>query len=47
MDLLPYLEPVWQAQLAHAVGHLGLIGALPRISGATHRDRRLGRIGES
>lgn len=31
--LLPYLEPAWRAQLAHAVGHVGLIGALRRISG--------------
>ena len=33
LDLLPYLEPAWRAQLAHAVGHLGLIGALRRITG--------------
>ena len=33
LDLLPYLEPGWRAQLAHAVGHVGLIGALRRISG--------------
>jgi hypothetical protein len=42
LDLLPYLEPAWRAQLAHAVRHVGLIGALRRISGegsATH-DRR-------
>ena len=26
LDLLPFLEPVWRAQLAHAVGHVGLIG---------------------
>jgi hypothetical protein len=32
LDLLPYLEPAWRAQLAHAVGHAGLIGALRRIS---------------
>jgi hypothetical protein len=36
LDLLPYLEPAWRAQLAHAVGHVGLIGALRRIS-ATRR----------
>ena len=36
LDLLPYLEPAWRAQIAHAVGHVGLIGALRRISG---RDR--------
>ena len=35
LDLLPHLEPEWRAQLAHAVGHVGLIGALRRISGAT------------
>jgi hypothetical protein len=46
LDLLPYLEPAWRTQLAHAVGHVGLIGALRRISGATDRDRRLGGIGE-
>jgi hypothetical protein len=33
LDLLPYLEPAWRAQLAHAVGHAGLIGALRRIGG--------------
>lgn len=33
LDLLPYLEPGWRAQLAHAVGHVGLIGALRRIRG--------------
>ena len=33
LDLLPHLEPAWRAQLAHAVGHLGLIGALRRVSG--------------
>jgi hypothetical protein len=33
VDLLPYLEPAWRPQLAHAVGHVGPIGALRRISG--------------
>lgn len=33
LDLLPHLEPAWRAQLAHAVGHVGLIGALRRIGG--------------
>ncbi len=33
LDLLPYLEPAWRAQLAHAVGHVGLIAALRRITG--------------
>ena len=32
LDLLAHLEPAWRAQLAHAVGHVGLIGALRRIS---------------
>jgi len=33
LDLLPYLEPAYRAQVAHAVGHVGLIGALRRIGG--------------
>jgi hypothetical protein len=33
LDPLPYLEPGWRPQLAHAVGHVGLIAALRRISG--------------
>ena len=33
LDLLPHLEPAWRSQLAHAVGHVGMIGALRRISG--------------
>ena len=33
LDLLPYLEPAWRSQLAHAVGHVGLITALRRING--------------
>ena len=33
LDLLPYLEPGFRAQVAHAVGHVGLIGALQRICG--------------
>jgi hypothetical protein len=36
LDLLPYLEPGSREQVAHAVGHVGLIAALRRISG---RDR--------
>jgi hypothetical protein len=38
LDLLPYLERAWRAQLAHAVGHVGLIGALRRISGMRGRS---------
>ena len=37
LDLLPHLEPTWRAQLAHAVRHVGLIGALRRISGDAAR----------
>jgi hypothetical protein len=33
LDLLPYLEPGWRAQLAHAVAHVGLVSALRRIGG--------------
>ena len=33
LDLLPHLEPAGRAQVAHAVGHVGLIAALRRISG--------------
>jgi hypothetical protein len=43
LDLLPYLEPAWRAQLAHAVGHVGLIGALRRISGTRSAPERPGR----
>lgn len=35
LDLLPHLEPGYRAQLAHAVGHVGLITALRRISGGS------------
>jgi hypothetical protein len=34
LDLLPHLEPVYRAQVAHAVGHVGLIGALRRLTGS-------------
>jgi hypothetical protein len=43
LDLLPYLEPAYRAQVAHAVGHVGLIGALRRISGS-HRDSNSGAL---
>ena len=39
LDLLPYLEPGWRPQLAHAVGHVGLIGALRRMSGGRQDPR--------
>jgi len=32
LDLLPYLEPCWRVELAHAVLHLGLIGAYRRLT---------------
>jgi len=32
LDLLPHLEPCWRAELAHALGHLGLIGLLERVT---------------
>jgi hypothetical protein len=38
LDLLPYLEPEWRAPLAHAVGHVGLIGALRRIAATRRTD---------
>jgi hypothetical protein len=37
LDLLPYVAPAWRTQLAHAVGHVGLVGALRRISGSRWR----------
>jgi hypothetical protein len=33
LDLVPHLEPHHRAEAAHAVGHLGLVGALRRLSG--------------
>jgi hypothetical protein len=33
LELLPYLEPRWRAEVAHAVMHLGLIGAYRRLDG--------------
>ena len=42
LDLLPFLEPGCRAQLAHAVGHVGLIGALRRISGTRREPARGG-----
>jgi hypothetical protein len=42
LDLLAHLEPGWRAQLAHAVGHVGLIGALRRISGDRQATNAIG-----
>ena len=33
LDLLPHLEPRFRAEIAHAVGHLGLISAYRRLTG--------------
>jgi hypothetical protein len=33
LDLLPYLEPRYRAELAHGLLHLGLLGLLGQISG--------------
>ena len=32
LELLPHLEPRWRAEVAHAVVHLGLIGAMRRLA---------------
>ena len=32
LELLPHLEPDWRAEVAHAVEHLGLIGAVRRLA---------------
>jgi hypothetical protein len=32
LELLPYLEPRWRTEVAHAVMHLGLIGACRRLT---------------
>ena len=31
LDLVAHLEPRWRREVAHAVGHLGLVGALRRV----------------
>ena len=33
LDLVAHLEPDWRAEVAHAVGHVGLLRALRRLSG--------------
>jgi len=33
LDLVPFLEPDHRREVGHAVGHLGLLGALRRLSG--------------
>jgi hypothetical protein len=34
LDLVAYLEPCHRREAAHAVGHVGMVGALRRISNA-------------
>jgi hypothetical protein len=46
LDLLPHLESASRAQLAHAVGHVGLIGALRRITGGRDCGSQPDRISE-
>jgi hypothetical protein len=38
LDLLPHLDPRRRAEIAHAVLHLGLIGAYRRLAGADWRS---------
>jgi len=33
LDILPYLEPAFRTELAHALGHIGLVGLLRRVTG--------------
>jgi hypothetical protein len=33
LDLLPYLEPNSRFEICHAVGRLGIVGALRRLTG--------------
>ena len=44
LDLLPYLEPGWRAQVAQRVGHVGLIAALRRISGMRREPTQEGPL---
>jgi 5-methylcytosine-specific restriction endonuclease McrA len=37
LDLLPYLEPRYRAELAHALVHLGLVALLERVTGERWR----------
>ena len=42
LDLVAHLEPHWRREVAHAIGHLGLVGAYRRLSGR----RTVGEDGE-
>ena len=33
LDLVAHLEPDWRREVAHAVSHVGLVGALRRLGG--------------
>lgn len=33
LDLLVHLEPAWRVEVAHAVAHVGLLGAWRRLTG--------------
>jgi hypothetical protein len=37
LDLLPHLEPRFRAELAHGLGHVGLVALLQRVSGVRWR----------
>ena len=37
LDLLPYLEPRRRDELAHALGHLGLVGLYRRVTNERQR----------
>jgi hypothetical protein len=48
LDLLPHVEPGYRAELAHALGHLGLMGLLRRLTGTRWRpeDANVGAMEE-
>jgi hypothetical protein len=37
LDLLPHLEPSYRSELAHALGHIGLVALLRRVTGTRWR----------
>jgi hypothetical protein len=43
LDLLPYLEPRYRAELAHGLLHIGLLGLLGRISGTRWAAKESGQ----
>jgi predicted restriction endonuclease len=42
LDLVAHLDPGWRTEVCHAIGHLGLVRALRRLSGR----RSVGEDGE-